>query len=219
MPVYIDIHTHHPTAADGVLAIQSVRFGEIPEPDVSHYSVGLHPWYLEGISRENALMWLQEQAERPEVLAIGEAGLDKLTGAAWDVQMQAFEWCIEVSEQVGKPLIVHCVRAYEEVLAVKKRLQPKQPWMIHGFRKNLSVAKRLLDAGCMLSYGAALLQTQAALHEAFMHTPDGSFFLETDDQHVDIRQIYTAAAAVRQISEEKMERMMRENFQRVFVGR
>jgi len=215
----INIHTHHPTAADSVLEIQSVRFGETPEPDASYYSVGLHPWYLEGISRENALIWLREQAARPEVLAVGEAGLDKLTGAAWDVQMQAFEWCIEVSEESGMPLVVHCVRAYEEILSVKKRLQPKQPWMIHGFRKNLSVAKRLLDAGCMLSYGAALLQPQAALQEAFIYTPDDSFFLETDDQNVDIRQIYAAAAEIRQVSVEKMERMMWENFHRVFALR
>lgn len=215
----INIHTHHPTAAVGVLEIQSVRFGEIPEPDASYYSVGLHPWYLEGISRENVLIWLREQAARPEVLAIGEAGLDKLTGAAWDVQIQAFEWCIEVSEEVGRPLVVHCVRAYEEVLAVKKRLKPKQTWMIHGFRKNLSVAKRLLDAGCVLSYGAALLQGQDALQEAFIYTPDNAFFLETDDQDVDIRAVYAAAAEIRQISVEKMEQMVWENFQRVFVGR
>jgi TatD DNase family protein len=215
----INIHTHHPTAAVGVLEIQSVRFGEIPEPDALYFSVGLHPWYLDGISRESALLWLREQAMRPEVLAVGEAGLDKLTGAAWDVQMQVFEWCIEVSEEVEKPLVVHCVRAYEEVLALKKRLKPKQPWMIHGFRKNLSVAKRLLDAGCVLSYGAALLQAQAALQEAFIDTPDDAFFLETDDQDVDIRQIYAAAAEIRQVSVERMARMMRENFQRVFVGR
>lgn len=213
---YIDIHTHFPHSGNNVLSIQSVRFGETPGPDASFVSAGLHPWYLDQLDRKTARDWLENQARRPEVVAVGEAGLDQLRGAAADIQLQAFEWCIEVSELFEKPLIVHCVRAYEAVLAVKKRLKPAQPWIIHGFRKNEITARRLLDAGCILSFGAALLQPQPTIRAAFAATPDDCFFMETDDRPMHVREIYQAASEVRQEAEDILAQQMRSNFQRIF---
>jgi TatD DNase family protein len=210
----INLHTHHPTGAAGLFEITNHRWGEIALPAATQWrSVGLHPWWLPTDHIDTAIAWLQQEANQTDVLAIGEAGLDQVTTTDWNLQIQAFEACITVSEQVKKPLIIHCVRAYEAVLAIKKRLHPTQSWIIHGFDKHPQTAAMLLQAGCYLSFGAAILRADHHAAAALQACPAARFFLETDDwTGGDIAAVYAQAAAIRG---EAVEQKMEENWQHV----
>lgn len=164
---YTDIHTHGP-AAPGV--IRNLDVFEEPQPGYN-YSAGIHPWESDG---EKALEWFDRMAVHPQVVAIGEAGLDKLRGAAPDIQTRLFVHQARRAEEVAKPLIIHCVRAYGELLGLRRLLKPSQPWIIHGFRGKAALARQLLDAGFCLSFGTQYNP------EAYAITPPERLYHETD---------------------------------------
>ena len=104
----------------------------------------------------------------------------------------------------------------DDVEELKKRLRPLQPWIFHGFDKNAATARMLLQAGCYLSFGAALFRHNSHAADAFRQTPSDRFFLETDDSDLSIQQVYARAAEVRGITAAEVEHQVWANFQAVF---
>lgn len=198
---YIDLHTHRPTGAPEVLEIENLDFTQPTKAGVSFFSAGLHPWHVQHTDLKEARHWLLEQVARPECLAIGETGLDKTTHTSWDRQVAAFQLCLQIASESGKPLILHCVRAYGEVLQILNR--PPAPaqhlfhTVFHGFNKHPKTAGMLLGAGCFLSFGAALFRGNNHASEVLRHMPADRFLLETDDMNLDIKAVYARAAEIR----------------------
>lgn len=143
-----DCHTHVPGTSGAII---NVAPGEPRDPSL-YYSVGIHPW-MSGTYTPEDLERLAIDAAAPEVLAVGECGLDKLRGADMETQIRLLEHHNDIAERVGKPLIVHCVRAWGELLGLRRAWQPSQPWVIHGFRGKPELARQLVDAGCYISLG------------------------------------------------------------------
>lgn len=212
----INLHTHHSTLSPKIFEIESIWYGQPKLPRAAHGSVGLHPWYLEGIDLDTADGWLREQAAKPEILALGEAGLDKVCKTPWNLQLLAFQRCVEISEAFRKPLILHCVRAYPELIALKKAWKPIQPWIFHGFDKHPETAAMLLRGGCFLSFGAALFRDNNKAAESLQATPADRFFLETDDAAVTIEAVYTRAAAILGVDIGALQELVSGTFNRVF---
>ena len=215
-----DLHTHHPPAADNTVAIVNWYW---PQPDApaEMYSAGLHPWYLTTLENLAAAeVWLADTSVAPGCIAIGEAGLDRVVETDWILQTTAFKYCIALAISQHKPLIIHCVRAFDDVLVIKKQLGKEAetiPWIFHGFNKKPEIARKLLDAGCFLSFGAALLNNQMPAATVLRMCPADRFFLETDDrQDITIQDIYKAAADVRSVSVEEIGRQVEINFRRFF---
>ncbi len=195
----LNIHTHHPTGDPALLEITNHAYG-ISLPEATTWrSAGLHPWYLDAINWQEAEAWLRAEAAKPAVKAIGEAGLDKITATPWHIQERAFKLCLQVAAETGKPVIVHCVRAYAEALYLLQPFINQLPAVIfHGFDKHPQTAQMLFDAGCCLSFGAALLHPKSHAAEALRQAPAARFFLETDDRtDVSIRDVYAKATEIR----------------------
>jgi TatD DNase family protein len=209
--MYIDLHTHYPCRTAGVIEIVN-RYFDQPPTGAALESVGLHPWYLEADRMEEAIAWLAQQAEAPNCVAIGESGLDRLTRTPMNLQNIAFEASVKTAAAVGKPLIIHCVRAQEDIIAAHKRLRPQGAWVIHGFNKKPAVADLLLKADIYLSFGAAIMPSGSPAAVALKQTPDHRFFLETDDQSaITIEAIYEKAAAIRGVSVALLKTQMEAN--------
>lgn len=119
------------------------------------YSIGIHPWEAEEATPERLALLEDRASHEPQIVAIGEAGLDRLRGPGLDVQERVFEAQAEIAERVGKPLIIHAVRTIPEILSIHKRLRPRQPWIIHGFRGRIESARQILARpGIFISVGA-----------------------------------------------------------------
>ena len=103
-------------------------------------------------------------------------------------QISLFDRQARLAEEVGKPLIIHCVRAWEELIACRKAIRPKQPWLIHGFRGKAPLAGQLLRQGFYLSLGYHF-QPEAAR----LAWPE-RLFLETDEAAVSIQVVYGRVA-------------------------
>ncbi len=195
---YYNIHTHAPVLMPAVAEIESIWYGQPNLPTALRQSAGLHPWYLMNIDLVAAAQWLRTEAAKPHVVAIGEAGLDKITTTPWDIQLRAFEICLQVAQEADKPVIIHCVRAYNEVLQCL-RLFPNVRAVFHGFDKNAPTAARLLKQGYYLSFGAALFRENSHAAEVLRQLPADRFVLETDDSNRFIATIYERAAVIRDV--------------------
>ncbi len=179
-------------------------------------SMGIHPWYIDPAGLNQQQEELAKYAKKYNVIAIGECGLDKITETDWQLQVSAFEEQVRLANQLKKPLIIHCVRAFEEVLHLLKVEKVQVPVIFHGFNKNLQLAERLISAGYYLSFGAALLKGGSNASVVLKSIPGDRFFLETDDSPVDIADIYTAAASLLKTEPDALILQLQNNFHRVF---
>lgn len=209
---YYNVHSHKPVNDGDVLTIQNFYTG-FEDVGTQFCSMGLHPWYLE--YSDTHLPILQRTARHPNVLAIGECGLDKVKGAQMAVQQDIFEQQILLANKLNKPLIVHCVQAHEEVLQLFKHCPPEVPVIFHGFNKKRAIADRLWEQGYYLSFGAAILKASPAA-EVLAYADVRRFFLETDDADVTIQEVYKKAAQLRNTDEETFILQLGHNFNAVF---
>jgi len=150
--------------------------------DGYEYSVGVHPWNAGAFDMAE----LEKSACNPLVKAIGETGLDALRGPSVDVQEAVFRRHVELSERLGLPLIIHCVKAFDRLIAIRKEIKPSQTWIIHGFRGKPQQARQLLDAGFHLSLGPKFNTETARI------IPAERLHIETDDSDVDISEVAEA---------------------------
>lgn len=215
---YLNIHTHFPKGNPDMPEIENLYFGQSASGKTPYLSAGLHPWFLQPENMDAAQVWLEKQLTQPGVVAVGEAGLDKVCDTPWKLQEQAFRFCIGLSDKLNKPLVIHCVRAHNEVIRFKKEIRPAQPWIFHGFNKNTDIAAMLLREGCYLSFGTSILRNGNHSAEALRQTPAERFFLETDDvQDISIEQVYQKAADIRGISLNELATIQAANWSRCFA--
>lgn len=187
--IYYDIHTHRLPVGSEEVAIVNTIVGVAGEeqPLSVLQSVGIHPWYL-GVDEEQLFTAFASLASLPRVVAIGEAGLDKLVPTPLKRQQEIFKRLTLFAEQADRPLLIHCVKAWDELMAIKKEVNPHVAWIIHGFRGNGQLAKQLVGQGFYLSFGERF--NPEALHEAWPHR----LFAETDNSDVTIRSVYCRIA-------------------------
>ena len=207
---YFDIHTHS-VPPQPSQAIVSVDVTSLPmNENIVHASVGIHPWYLTKNDENIRLQELQTCIHSGKIIAIGEAGLDKLKGPSLNVQTSVFRQEIALAEKHHLPMIIHCVRMFNELIQLKKELAPQQPWIIHGFRGKASVAQELLRHSCWLSFGSNYQE------EALQITPAQRLFIETDESEEPIESIYFRIAKSRGISAEELAETVKKNILEVF---
>jgi len=180
---YINFHTHRPTA-EGV---------------ISPRSFGIHPWHADDEKCPTFESFLA-QYQQPFINAelIGECGLDKVCSVSFPRQLQIFQWHIRIADQLQKPIVIHCVRAFNELFALRKE-HPKGIWVVHGFIGSTQLAQQLFRAAIWTSFGSAILNPRHVKVRNTLSDFRHPFFLETDDSLCDIRDIYAAAADIRNI--------------------
>lgn len=173
LPNNIDIHTH--TGAprcDAVLCVDPTQCDKLPEGD-GMVSVGIHPWnahLADDAVWARLASWLNDS----RVVAVGEIGLDRCKGPEEKVQDGVFRRQAELAAALGLPVVIHCVRATDRLLALRKSLQGANQWIYHGFRGKPETAQQLLDAGIDLSFGDKFNS------DAFQLTPSHRRYRETD---------------------------------------
>jgi len=217
---YIDIHVHGGLPASGIFILESLMAHEGKLPvDVSGvaYTYGIHPWFLNEENHKQLINSVENTVIQPEIIAIGEAGFDRLRGPSPELQSRAFEEQIIISEKISKPVVIHCVRAWDELLAVYKKLKPKMPWLIHGFRGNVDLASQLLSKGFYLSFWFDFILRPES-KELLKQLPADRIFLETDGADVDIKSIYNKVATDLDLSVDELKSIILKNFNKCLIG-
>ena len=216
---YIDVHTHHTDFQDSVYSILNVFLTDYPEvPAKTPFSIGLHPWHLEAESDSGTITILQKAVSLPNVLAIGETGLDKAIKASPGLQEKRFRMHVHVSEEHKKPLIIHCVKAFNEIMGLKKDLKPFSPWIIHGYQGSEQLTQELIRDGFCVSVNERIMKYPEKSKNMFQEVPLDRLFLESDEYETHISALYEFVAECYGMETKVFKEIMVKNFFAVFGG-
>ncbi|WP_316786094.1 TatD family hydrolase [Pedobacter frigiditerrae] len=213
---FLDIHTHKTATKTGITSIQSLSLTNdifLAMPKKKPISIGLHPWYATIDKLELQMKYLTVLAKQENVKLIGECGLDKLNGERIENQILILERQIEVAEELNKPIILHCVKAFDELIAIKDRLKVKVPMIIHGFNKSEELGKQLVVKGFHLSFGSAVLKENFGAAKLIEELDN--FYLETDDSETTIEEIYHAVAELKKCSVDQLKALIFANWKKL----
>ena len=195
-----DIHTHNIESGSKTAILDSPDY--IPERIIS---LGIHPWNIDN-GWKKSFHSIEKLATNSNVVAIGECGLDSLRSTATaETQEEVFIAHARLAEEYRKPLIIHCVKAFDRLIALRKSIAPQQPWIIHGFRGKPQLAAQLIKAGFYISLGEHFNR------ESAKSIPADRLFIESDESRLPIADIYAAVAAARDITTEELARLTETN--------
>jgi TatD DNase family protein len=227
---FIDFHTHQNYDDNGVVFVRSLSQNEwqnlgnmersdIPNPfgteGVSKFSLGLHPWFLTKENFNSDFKKLAQIVDNQSVMMIGECGLDRLKGEDMTFQTEAFAAQIQLAESSLKPVVIHCVKAYSELIALKKKLNPHVPMIVHGFNQNEQILRELLKNDFYISIGTAILRGDSNAAKYISSIPLDKLFFETDDQRLSIKKVYEQAAKLLNVDLSILKEKIYTNFQNI----
>ncbi|MCS4303568.1 TatD family hydrolase [Chryseobacterium sp. BIGb0232] len=206
---FFDFHHHKKNIRNG---IYNLDIEQIP-PDFP-YSIGIHPNDIDIADIDHQMVWMKDMMFQ-NCFAIGECGLDSLVPTDQKIQEEVFLQQIRISNEVKKPVIVHCVRKFYEVISFKKKAE--QPMIIHGFNKKRQIAEDLLANNFYLSFGKAVLYN-LSLQDILKTTPLDKFFLETDNEDFEIEELYLKVSEIKGISLDDLNEQILENLHTIKNG-
>lgn len=206
---FFDFHHHKKNINNGIynLDIESI-------PPNFHYSIGIHPKDIHTENIDNQIKWLRSMLFE-SCFAIGECGLDGLVSVDMKIQEEVFLRQIDLANELKKPLIIHCVRKFYEIISFRKKSE--QAMIIHGFNKKQSVADDLLKNNFYLSFGKAVLY-HLSLQDTLKTVPLDKLFLETDNDDFNIGELYQKVSEIKEISIERLQQQIVENLETIKNG-
>jgi len=174
--------------AVGTTADSSQRCVDIAEKYKDVYSaVGIQPNYCAEAAEDD---WSRIEAlcDNANVVAIGETGLDRY----WDytpltVQEDYFDRHIKLSQKTGLPFIVHMRDSGDEILAMLRTAQDRNPLrgVMHSFTGNIALAQEFLDLGLYISFAGMLtFKKSEDLRKVAATIPGDRVLLETDSPYL-----------------------------------
>ncbi len=214
---YIDFHTHSRQNGDDVLEVVSLHGAK--DKDVKYYTIGYHPWWtLKLLSEDELALMSDKYRDDACCLGMGELGLDNLKGADIELQEKIFIQQIQIANQSKSPIVIHCVRAFDRMLRLRKRYG-ETPWVVHGFVRNKTLAGQVLDSGMYISV-APHEKLSISFKDTLQYLPLDKIFLETDsDFTMDIKERYRIFADLRGIDIQVLKDQIYQNFITFYTGK
>jgi len=208
----IDIHTHqHLNNTKNFALFSQIHANFIHAP---YYSIGLHPWSVEKIDLED---WKKHFLPYlAKSLAIGEVGLDKIKVINFELQKSVFLYFLELAIEHKKPIIIHLVKAYEEMLTIFKHYQPTIPIIFHAYHAPTEFTKAMMNYQSYFSFGWRELNRKNCCLIADKKMITKKFFLETDDGQQSIEECYLRASQMLGLTIDNIIEITQINFQEIF---
>lgn len=193
-------------------------------------SVGVHPNETGG--HDPAIDELIEMADDPDIVAIGETGLDYFRSEgdlSW--QQDRFRRHITASKETKKPLIIHMRDATEDTLRILREEKADEVGgVMHCFVEDWEVAQKALDLNFVISFsGIVTFKNAQALQEVAKNVPADKMLVETDspylapvpyrgksNQPAYVVQVAEKIAELRDISLEEVAELTTKNYVNLF---
>ena len=211
---FYNLHTHTATQQENSVELVN-QYPQDFDASIPVYSIGIHPWFIVEERLASDLDIVETKLQEPNCLAVGECGLDKRIAIPIELQQLVFEKQLVLAQKYNKPVVLHCVASFDELIATKKKLNITVPMIVHGFSKSEQLAKQLVSNGFYISFGKYLL-LNPELESVFKSIPDDKIFLETDTISENIAAVYELAATYKGISILEMQELIKHNFHKVF---
>ncbi len=212
--LYINFHSHQSTFEEDekVIINISAHFSDVKND--GYFSEGIHPWFIKKETWEMEMLTMKNAVVKENILAVGECGLDKICDTDFTLQQEVFAAQVILANELKKPLIIHCVKAFDEVVNILKQQNNKVPAIFHGFNKNMELAKYLTNKGYFLSFGKSILSEKKGeiLRELLIE----KIFFETDYSSLKIDEIYKQAAGILNLPLQELQMQIIKNAREVF---
>jgi len=217
MVPFIDLH-HHKKTTDSkeVIAVQNILLQDFT-PDIDFmFTCGLHPWHVDNFDLPD-MKKLIEAVTMQNMIAIGETGLDKKCDSNFGKQMEVFRLHIEMADKARLPLVIHCVGAWQEIMAETRNFT--SPKIIHGYTGNIELTQQLYHQNFLFSVGESILRPQSKVKASVAWLPTSALFCETDERSVDIREIYHEVALLKNITVDQLKNDIHLNFNQLISSK
>jgi len=177
--------------------------------------------------------YYKQLALDPKVLAIGECGLDyyRLGEETKRKQAESFLAQIELAKEIGKPLMLHCRQAFDDLIKIlnsQSRILNSPPGIVHFFSGTKENAKVLLDMGFYFTFGGVITFARD-YDEVIRYIPMERILSETDAPYVTpepfrgkrneseyVVYVVKKLADIKGVTEERMRNQIWENAKRIF---
>jgi len=213
MHPFINIHTHTLRKSADVISIYNLKLEEsIPD---STFSCGIHPWHINPLNYYSQVKQIEKIFSKENAIFIGECGLDKLKCSDFKLQQTVFQLQINLAIKHHKPMILHCVKAFDEILVMLKNKVSPDKIIFHGFHKSPEMAFDLTSKGYSISLGKSLFLQPDRMKTVFEKVNPNKIFFETDDSEYTIEEVYQKASEISNKSLEYWKDQIFSNFQKI----
>ncbi|MDC1105429.1 TatD family hydrolase [Prolixibacteraceae bacterium] len=212
---YINVHTHSNLRSDetNIISLYSHSIGNSTSNIKGYYSVGVHPWDVESVSIEELKGSLKNYFEDQNCVALGEIGLDYHRAIDRNIQQLFFERQLSIAHECHKPVILHVVKSYHDVL--RYRSDYEGIWILHAFQGNEDVLRKLKDYPVYFSLGIREINRLKKLN-ILNSIPLNKLFLETDESECLIEEVYAYYCLCSSYPLERIKKCIFDNFFTVF---
>lgn len=215
--IFIDIHTHHrKTNTSNTFSIRNIVLSNDELPMNETVSAGWHPWFIANYRLTEIEAILIEAAKTNNVVTIGECGIDRSVEVPFDFQCEVFTCHIIAALNTNKPLIIHCVKAYSDIIGLLKKNRFKNPVIFHAYNGNAVQTKQLLTLNSYFSIGDLSKMPKIKAEKLLCSIPVDRIFFETDDSQLSIENIYLQVSEILQHDIEMLKKQVLTNFITVF---
>lgn len=212
----IDIHTHNSSSNEAnAFCLKNIILPDQVVPNEGFYSAGWHPWFIKEHSLNEIEQKLTLVCPMPQIIAVGECGLDRAINLPMNIQTEVFELHLHQAKELHKPLIVHAVRSYSDILQLLKKHHFQLPIIFHNYSGNEQQTKQFLKFNPYFSFGESVKKNRKMVR-IINAIPADRLFLETDESELSIEKIYLSAATALGTPFDELTRQMNKNFRTVF---
>jgi TatD DNase family protein len=212
--MYLDAHAHTINQNREIKTIISLdpRIEQLPDLNQSFFTLGLHPWYIAEVSLDKVLTKIVNLKDHPHFFGLGECGLDRHKEDDFELQLKVFDAQLSFAhENKIKLVVIHCVRAFSDLLAVLKQTRYRNKLFFHDYNGNLETTNELLRYDSYFSFGYKLKNETTKAYKSFTALPLSRIFLETDDFDIKIEKVYDIASEIKKISLDDLKNQMQKN--------
>ncbi len=188
----MDAHTHRHQAAAHLYVLSSTELTS-GLTQTKFFCAGIHTWHV----TKHTFDQVERLSAQNGCVAIGETGLDRLH-PDWSLQIELFHQHAELAERLGKPLVVHVVRASSDLMHYLKHHRPTVPWLWHDFTGPLEALPKLLKLHPGLYFSMSPRGVaRKNFNELWNAIPHDRRLLESDDSGVEIADVFRNAGVSR----------------------
>ncbi|HKM93876.1 MAG TPA: TatD family hydrolase [Prolixibacteraceae bacterium] len=214
---FIDVHTHKTNFnLNNTIIVRNILLPDEEIPQQGSVSAGWHPWHINNYSLFEIRNRLTKVANNGNVIALGECGIDRAIETPIQLQTEVFLLHIQIAMQVRKPLIVHNVKSYSDLLQILKSTLIDLPIVLHGYHGTPQQTEQFTKYNCYFSVGDYPVSRQNKMNSAINSIPLNRLLLETDESELSIEKIYIRTAEISNISVEELKKQIFSNFKTIF---
>lgn len=220
MNKFVNIHTHSDQNVDNdnIIEVKSINIDDNIDVDAFPFcTIAAHPYSIKSSSTfAKYNNFIKHNILKDNVIGIGETGLDRTHNDSFIRQKKIFLEHISLSEKYKKPMILHVVRAYPEVIALRKQTRAMMPWIIHGFHSNEQTANQLLRYNFYFSFCDVLFKNEERAKKLLEIIPMERIFFETDTRRISIMDVYNKASSISNKTIDEFRNIIFNNFVKIF---